>query len=1329
MKYSIIYFLLSITLRLSATTYYISPVGSDSNSGSSTSPWKTLSYACSRVTFKGDIIHVIAGTYTETKQCNLAEGISLVGDGANVSIIKSNNAGYNEFLILESSVEGTNGNQTISGIAFDGNDLVGKEAIKVRRRSNVKIHDCTFTNFKYSGVTFKGQTEGSQVAPTVWAKGNEFFNNIIINCSIFEGYAYGALIICGQDGLLIHHNTISQLGRAQGSNGDCISFLEHGWNRGVKIYNNEITCEPYFSNNFAIELWNVLGGFEIYNNTIRGTIDFLHLSKGAYEHSLELHDNIIGPETQPTKQQVGLWLETENSDLIVRNNYFRNNHEAIRMDTYKSGEFFNNINIYSNIFDGLSFIGSNSGKGIFINAGVTSNTFSNINIWNNTFNAKFGTANTAVWLPGNGMSTKISIRNNIIFGFTSGPPVNSSSGGSLNTISIENNCFYGCGNSNNPSYGSITPTNLTTANNLKANPLFVSATDFHLQSTSPCIAAGINIGLTVDYSGNLLKNPPSIGAYESGSSVPPPVVTIPIYQSSAVANGAPSLVELTYDLSLNSSIIPAISSFKVMVNSISVPVPIVAVSGIKVQLTLSSAIKFGDIITLSYTKPATNPLQTPSGGQAASLSASVVANNVIIASPVYVSSAIENATPALLEITYNQTLASIAPAASSFTVMVNSVARSVSAVAISGNKVRLTLTSPVIYGNTVTVAYSKPSTNPLQVPAGGLAAAFTGQTVTNNVAGIIPVYLSSAIENATPSLIEITYSQTLANIIPAASSFTVMVNSVARSVSTVAISGNKVRLTLTSPVIYGNTVTVAYSKPSTNPLQVPAGGLAAAFTGQTVTNNVAGIIPVYLSSAIENATPSLLEITYSQTLAKIIPAASSFTVMVNSIARTVNSVTITGSKVQLTLSSPVSNGNVVSFNYNKPISNPIQTSSGTQAITISAQAVNNKVIGASPTYVSSVIENATPSVLEITYNQSLTTTTPAISAFNVIVNSAIISINSVSVSGTKVMLTLTSRVFAEDNITVSYVKPSSDPLQTVAGISAANISNQRVINNCINISPVSIITSPGKNASFNPFSDIYITANASDTDGSVRLVEFYNGSEIMGSVSAPPYSFVWSAVDTGTYSLTVIVTDNLNAKTVSDAVLISVIDGKSAVNIQPFVEISNPQLGSTFNELSAITIEAIASDPDGTIAKIEFFNGHVKLTELTSAPYTYTWENITSGNYTITAIATDNANDTTISAPVEFVVKVKSKSDAKPESVNLFPNPNNGHFSISFINSQSQKSEIVITDLGGKQIYYGPISKEEILKEFDLSEVISGTYVLIIKDKELLITKKFIINK
>jgi predicted phage tail protein len=67
-----------------------------------------------------------------------------------------------------------------------------------------------------------------------------------------------------------------------------------------------------------------------------------------------------------------------------------------------------------------------------------------------------------------------------------------------------------------------------------------------------------------------------------------------------------------------------------------------------------------------------------------------------------------------------------------------------------------------------------------------------------------------------------------------------------------------------------------------------------------------------------------------------------------------------------------------------------------------------------------------------------------------------------------------------------------------------------------------------------------LTATASDTDGSVAKVEFYSGATLLGTDTSSPYSFTWSSVPAGTYSLTAVAYDNLGAKTTSAARSITV---------------------------------------------------------------------------------------------------------------------------------------------------------------------------------------------
>lgn len=81
---------------------------------------------------------------------------------------------------------------------------------------------------------------------------------------------------------------------------------------------------------------------------------------------------------------------------------------------------------------------------------------------------------------------------------------------------------------------------------------------------------------------------------------------------------------------------------------------------------------------------------------------------------------------------------------------------------------------------------------------------------------------------------------------------------------------------------------------------------------------------------------------------------------------------------------------------------------------------------------------------------------------------------------------------------------------------------------------------------------------------------------------------------------------------------------RSVTNALPTVSITSPASGSSFTSPASITINANASDADGAISKVEFFNGSTKLGEDATSPYSFTWSGATAGTYTIKAVATDD---------------------------------------------------------------------------------------------------------
>ena len=92
----------------------------------------------------------------------------------------------------------------------------------------------------------------------------------------------------------------------------------------------------------------------------------------------------------------------------------------------------------------------------------------------------------------------------------------------------------------------------------------------------------------------------------------------------------------------------------------------------------------------------------------------------------------------------------------------------------------------------------------------------------------------------------------------------------------------------------------------------------------------------------------------------------------------------------------------------------------------------------------------------------------------------------------------------------------------------------------VNALPSVSLTSPSSNAAFKAPANIPLAVQAADTDGSIANVEYFHGTTSITSLSAPPYSFVWTEVPQGTYALTARVTDNLGGAVTSVAVNVTV---------------------------------------------------------------------------------------------------------------------------------------------------------------------------------------------
>ncbi len=117
-------------------------------------------------------------------------------------------------------------------------------------------------------------------------------------------------------------------------------------------------------------------------------------------------------------------------------------------------------------------------------------------------------------------------------------------------------------------------------------------------------------------------------------------------------------------------------------------------------------------------------------------------------------------------------------------------------------------------------------------------------------------------------------------------------------------------------------------------------------------------------------------------------------------------------------------------------------------------------------------------------------------------------------------------------------------------------------------------------------------------------------------------------------------------------------------NAAPTVSITSPSNGATFTAPANITINATAADSDGTISKVEFFQGATKLGEDLTSPYSFAWNGVAAGSYALTAKATDNGGAITTSSTVNITVNSPSTNlllngDMETDALNPIGYPDN----------------------------------------------------------------------
>jgi len=177
---------------------------------------------------------------------------------------------------------------------------------------------------------------------------------------------------------------------------------------------------------------------------------------------------------------------------------------------------------------------------------------------------------------------------------------------------------------------------------------------------------------------------------------------------------------------------------------------------------------------------------------------------------------------------------------------------------------------------------------------------------------------------------------------------------------------------------------------------------------------------------------------------------------------------------------------------------------------------------------------------------------------------------------------------------------------------------------------------------------VTVSANASDNAGVVGVQFKLDGNNLGNEDTTPPYSISWNTTgfSPGTHTLTAVARDAVNSTT-STPINVGV------DNTAPTVSVTAPYSGQ--NVAGTFTLAASASDANMKGVQFQVDGSNVGGLNKT-VPYSFPWNTtgVPDGLHTVTAIATDQAGNSTTSSSVNVIV------DNTPPSAVFVTAPANG---------------------------------------------------------------------
>ncbi|TXD51194.1 MULTISPECIES: glycosyl hydrolase [unclassified Polaribacter] len=261
-----------------------------------------------------------------------------------------------------------------------------------------------------------------------------------------------------------------------------------------------------------------------------------------------------------------------------------------------------------------------------------------------------------------------------------------------------------------------------------------------------------------------------------------------------------------------------------------------------------------------------------------------------------------------------------------------------------------------------------------------------------------------------------------------------------------------------------------------------------------------------------------------------------------------------------------------------------------------------------------------------------------------------------------------------------------------------------------NLSPSISITSPNNGAAFKEGEVISITTIANDLDGTIVLVEFFDGATKIGEDTSAPFSFNWSDAILGNHEITAIAADNVGAKTTSETVNVIISEEKSCAEISTEAQQGSFSNGyevnfETIGTNVTITFKLLDTNKAGVVAYLwkQSPFSETSMDQIDAFTFAKTISGFTIGetinyackfaysgglaatkyfSYEVGSSCTGSSSDTT--APENFAA---STGNTTASSVEILLNATDDSGKVSYVISYGNTTETVNGDSGVQKSY------------------------------------------